>query len=433
MSVILAEKEVSATGVSECNNLCSPVLLGDGSRLAAEAPARDPAPAAAKHEQDDLPCSSKEADSFPEAASKTKNAVESEEEAAPKALGVDEKVPATTMEEAAKKKEDEEPDEEKTSATTAEEEILDMDERFEDELFAAGFAIELLLESEACEEGLFANGREGVLSSEVRGRAIEFMCILLQRLALQSTKLFEAAVVFDAYHAQTSTTCMDLLPATCVAIVHVVAKMDNARLVLPEEPALWTALCAALVAVLQRDGIADVKAPSVDDVRSQEFALLFKLQGQLRLPYVQWWISLYAGRFNIFTHHRFRTNLGWACSQASLYAQTLMRVAPTASAPPRRLASGLLALNLVRATLVSHHDMRPSTVSPSKWEDLLVSSSLTPEIPTCALGPAESACIRDRVAAAVNVSSTALKENCELVLRTLQSLCGDAAKAAQKS
>eukprot|EP00419_Tripos_fusus_P067621 CAMPEP_0172932492 /NCGR_PEP_ID=MMETSP1075-20121228/220026_1 /TAXON_ID=2916 /ORGANISM="Ceratium fusus, Strain PA161109" /LENGTH=405 /DNA_ID=CAMNT_0013793819 /DNA_START=44 /DNA_END=1261 /DNA_ORIENTATION=+ len=214
-----------------------------------------------------------------------------------------------------------------------------------------------------------ANG--SALPPHVRDMALRFIAGFTNLLGLPFEALFQSTALLDMYcqrNARPDMMCR--LPATCVALVKMLKKFDNAGMSM--KGSNLSVHAGLLSEALRREGI-HTDFTTEEMLNEEETSLLLNLDWKLAASTIESWLSAYCARFSIFTKRLMEPSLHWVCKRTKICARLLITHSPASAAlPPRRQANGLLGLSFVSARLLPLDAIRPEKLCPTIWEQLFL-------------------------------------------------------------
>eukprot|EP00419_Tripos_fusus_P000293 CAMPEP_0172692826 /NCGR_PEP_ID=MMETSP1074-20121228/25537_1 /TAXON_ID=2916 /ORGANISM="Ceratium fusus, Strain PA161109" /LENGTH=361 /DNA_ID=CAMNT_0013513093 /DNA_START=47 /DNA_END=1132 /DNA_ORIENTATION=- len=181
----------------------------------------------------------------------------------------------------------------------------------------------------------------------LRNMALEFLATLARETRLPQSTWFQMVAILDVYcrrhkHADT----VSRLPATCIALVRMLRKVDKARLI-------------------------ERVLPRGDILNQEEASLLESLDWTIAFPSIESWLSTYCTRFNVLTQGRLVASIAWVWGKTIFNAEVLIRHSPSSTKlPPRKQATGLLGLGVVSAGLLPLDAIAAKTICPVYWQQL---------------------------------------------------------------
>mmetsp|Transcript_90108 Transcript_90108/g.227274 ORF Transcript_90108/g.227274 Transcript_90108/m.227274 type:complete len:329 (-) Transcript_90108:265-1251(-) len=301
----------------------------------------------------------------------------------------------------------------------------------EEDLDAMGCATELLVLHASTESDRLAQTSDGgqLLSLWAWRLAVSGVDTVVRRLGLSDSALFRGVALLDAWLAVRASGMPDSsfirdLPAACTAAVHVLCKFGA----LEEKNAgelMWRDATAAIGEELPRlcDDWFDVQP---HDVQTQEFGLLHSLRWQINVPTVESWLSMIEARFGVVTVGFFSKPMVLAGQELRQLALTLLQWRPADKRhPPRRLASGLFGVGLLRAKLLPAEALRPQHVCQDEWEELFLQSQMVDEVPACTLSPTYFQWVLESLAIATHTPLEEVRQDCEITMGCLRGARGD--------
>jgi len=252
------------------------------------------------------------------------------------------------------------------------------------------------------------------VAANIREAALRFMSHLTQLMNLPPNTWFQTVTLFDIYClSMPEGPLIEQLPATCIALVKLLQKMDCAA-ASPTQADLsplgdymgeWLETLGHLVQPTTNRTIANV-----------ELSLLQVLNWQLDMPTVESWMSMFCARINILTQSAFIASFNWIWEQSICYARMiLIKQALSPTHPPIQMATGLIALGCVSARLIPVATIRPLKVCARTWDQSFAESQPGGTIPECVLTEAQS----QQVLQLLHVSTRANLEEIQDACRVL--------------
>lgn len=217
------------------------------------------------------------------------------------------------------------------------------------------------------------------LPASVREVALHFLADLM---GLQQSGVLDAARLLDLY-CFLKDASIEMLPATCVAVVTLLIKSSNSQCqVFPSELAknsLW------FVQWLNSAGYTSCAEVSSSKIIKQEEAVLRVLGWHINAPSVNKWMMVLCDRFDIISRHKYTSSLEWVFQRGVTAAGVLVTQVTASSIPAQTLANGLFSLYLITGRMLSLDALRPPKVSASTWEELYIEGQCQGTLPSCAL------------------------------------------------
>jgi hypothetical protein len=180
---------------------------------------------------------------------------------------------------------------------------------------------------------------------------------------LPSNYWFDAAVLFDVYCERKAAHSRRMnfanLPATCLALVRLLSKNDNATVLMCDDT--YIEYTNQLLLWLQKRGYVD-GGPDVteDDADMMELELLKALKWQLNVSTPESWVAKWCARVNVYTRNRHRASLAWIREYNVDVARiVVLRKAQSSQLPPRLIACGLFSLGFVMAGIIPARLLQP--------------------------------------------------------------------------
>lgn len=297
----------------------------------------------------------------------------------------------------------------------------------QDELDRKGVPNELLVDMAASERSSFqaaTNSKGQALPPQVRSLALRFMEHLACKQGLPQTSWLTAALLLDLYCLRVpGGICIETLPATCVAVVHVMKKNDT---VFAGHVSQWCQLATRQFAqVVGVWGFAVVEAQDGTMVAKQERSLLQALGWQINVPSLDAWMSTFTGRFNVLTGGMFAVSMTLVYQTGiALGGRVVARLPTSPQLPPRTLAIAATGLGCVYAHLLPHETLQAAGHPPPEgWEHIFDAVANQSALPVCALNPAYS----QRVLELLQVSMACRVAELQEAVRIVALALGDAA------
>lgn len=300
-----------------------------------------------------------------------------------------------------------------------------------------GVSNELMADWAAKEEALLsgclsvdAGSTDGALPPDARDLALRYMQHLAQLMQLPETSLFDAAGLLDMYYLRAEgTVLVDTLPATCVATMKLLKKVDSALISM--KGCNLAAHGAQLSQMLCACGY-EVAEPGEHQVAAQELAILEALGWRVIVPTVKSWTSMFCSRFNVLTHGFFLPSLQpiWQSSIAFGTALVMWRAA-SPSLPPRRMAAGIIGLSFVVARLLPVEALKPAQFSDESWQQCFASVSPEGVIPSCVLEPVHAHCVWETLQQSTGLTAAQLQGAAAHAVAVLAELVADTRNAPQ--
>jgi hypothetical protein len=220
-------------------------------------------------------------------------------------------------------------------------------------------------------QGPLMAGNGQALPPQARDMALRFNAWFVNLLNMPFETWFQSAALLDVYcRRYTGPDLMDRLPATCVALVKMLKKVDNAGVSM--KGSNLSVHAGHLGEALRREGIrTDITTEEM--LNEQEMSLLMTVDWKMAIPSIESWLSTYCTRFNVLTKRLLVPSLLWVWERTVFCARILMMHNPaTVALPPRRQANGLLGLGFVSARLLPLDAIRPEKQCPTVWEQLFL-------------------------------------------------------------
>jgi len=268
-----------------------------------------------------------------------------------------------------------------------------------------------------------------------RDLALRFMQHFVQLMSLPSKSWFEAQVLLDAYIAKApSSFGVHDLPATCVVLVRMLKKVDNATVCM--KGARFSANAQSLAQILRARGF-NVPDPTEEQLHYQELAIIQAMDWQIYLPTVESWMCAFCSRFNVITQGLFMASLVWIWEQSQFFRMTVvMREVSEASSsalPPRKVAAGLLGLRFLSARLLPIEALQPEEVSYATWQQLVATTHREDGgVPSCVLTPEIAQRVLELLQVATGLTLEELREATEHVALVLRDAFEDFHSAQQQ-
>jgi len=259
-----------------------------------------------------------------------------------------------------------------------------------------------------------SNRTVATVAAHIREAVLHFMSHLMQLMNMPPCTWFQLVTLFDIYCLSMPTgPSVGQLPATCIALVKLLTKMD------------CTAACTSLADLSPLgldmrkwlEGLGHtVPFVTQHSITKVEWSLLQVLNWQLDVPTVESWMSMFCARFNVLTQSAFIDSLNWIWDQSICYARAiLLQQASNPAHPPFQMAIGLLALGCVSARLLPVASIRSLEVSAQTWDQSFAEIQPHGTIPECLLSPAQS----EQVLQLLQVSTGAGLEEIQEACRAL--------------
>mmetsp|Transcript_84468 Transcript_84468/g.219842 ORF Transcript_84468/g.219842 Transcript_84468/m.219842 type:complete len:463 (+) Transcript_84468:28-1416(+) len=226
----------------------------------------------------------------------------------------------------------------------------------------------------SCQDAALKHPPQPRVPPMARDLALRFMQYLVQLVNLPSKSWFEAQVLLDVYMARAPPSFgVHALPATCVVVVKLVKKMENA-VVTKECARVWAANAKSAASTFRKSGF-DVPDPTEQQLLHQELAVLQAVGWQIYFPTVESWMLAFCTRFNVITQGIFAASLAWIWKQSQFFRMTVVtREASCSALPPRKVAAGLLGLRFFSARLLPIRSLQPEELSDATWQRLVATA-----------------------------------------------------------
>jgi len=266
------------------------------------------------------------------------------------------------------------------------------------------------------------------LPAHVRDIALRFMVPCVQLMSLPPTSWFHAAVLLDSFCARAPRgVSVELLPATCLALVKMLKKVDQASLCM--RGSNLSSCAVHFVHWLRASGYPGTADPTEEQLAEAERAVLEVLNWEIDVPSLESWTSLFCTRFNVLTRGHWLPSLQWVWQQSSCHQRlVVLQQAAGAELRPKCLAAGLLGLAFVSARLLTLDELRPPKASAEDWEQLFLQGQLQSSAPSCILAAEHAQRVLQLLQAATGLPLAELREACAAAAGLLR----DALQAARR-
>lgn len=216
-----------------------------------------------------------------------------------------------------------------------------------------------------------------------RSAALRCMSRLLHMAIQCQNGWCKTALLLDRYCVEADIS-LELLPATCVAIVRIVSKMEHRAY--PGIPEIcWKVHADELCTWLTSAGY---NAPEVTEsiLLEQEQEMMRVLQWRVTEPCAQQWSLAFFTRFALLAGQGFHRNLQQMEKKLLALAKAVIMCREASSSLTHGMLScGLLCLCIVEAGLVPLMDLQPEDLSAQDWIDLYLQSQPNGVQPICNL------------------------------------------------
>jgi len=278
-------------------------------------------------------------------------------------------------------------------------------------------------------------GNEPALPPHTRDMALRFIAWFANLLNLSSEAWFHSAALLDVYcRRYTGPDLMSRLPATCVALVKMLKKVNNAGVSM--KGSNLSVHAGHLGEALRREGIR-TDFTNEEMLNEEEISLLVTMDWKIiSIPSMESWLSTYCTRFNVLTKRLLVPSLLWVWERTVFCARILIMHSPASAAlPPRKQANGLLGLAFVSARLLPLDAIRPEKQCPTIFEQLFLqiqeqlflqiqgTTAQQVGVPTCVLRENHARRILEllRVTLGTSTDLQDLQQDCEDVALQLHS------------
>lgn len=270
-------------------------------------------------------------------------------------------------------------------------------------------------------------GKDSLLPAQVRDAALRLMTYIAQLLGMSQKSWFSVVTAFDAYCLKfgSADNIFVTLPATCVALVKLLKKMDCATDSMMGSN--FSIFATELVKWLQQMGhpVEDLEVTE-EAINSQELKVLKVLNWQLNLPTIESWTSRFCSRFNVLTRNMFMTSLNWAFGLCMAYARMIaLRQATTREYSPRRISIGLLCISFVHARLLPVGQLCPEKVGHNDWEFLFAESQPQVQVAESLVPKTHHQSLLDLLEVTTGCRLQVLKEDCHLAATLIRDTNAD--------
>lgn len=299
-----------------------------------------------------------------------------------------------------------------------------LSEELLDELDKAAVPAELVDHWLKLEEEAFASSKskEG-LPPRVREASLRFLDMFLRSVGLPQESWHDAALLLDLCSLSSAGDIdLELLPATCAAIVLILRKnagsmigsgvswsssssdcrrtsLHAAEAVPMARPDELSSFASQLLKWLVKEGIvsASIGPVTVKQVLQQELSVLRLLHWRVQQPSVHAWTRLFCKRLDVLTGRIHRQSLEWIERVSMTISQELILHTPpsTVGLFPYDVAVGVFGHLLIMAQLLPLGLLRPQELSSAQWELLFAETQSQGPLPSCPLSDFDIALVKN--------------------------------------
>eukprot|EP00927_Polykrikos_kofoidii_P078641 TRINITY_DN75447_c0_g1_i1.p1 TRINITY_DN75447_c0_g1~~TRINITY_DN75447_c0_g1_i1.p1 ORF type:complete len:414 (-),score=46.82 TRINITY_DN75447_c0_g1_i1:86-1228(-) len=251
------------------------------------------------------------------------------------------------------------------------------------------------------------------LPPQARSVAVLMMLRMQQASCMSQTSWFDSVTTFDAYCAcKPEGVAVDHLPWLCVALTRLKAKADGVRFAGIQANSFFA---SKLASSLQRLGFGVRWERPADfgvNILRHELDVMRVLDWRIQLPSVKSWLSWFIVRFNTLSRGFFVDSLTWVWHHGVQQLKRQVRTRPSSGdCPNRHRAHGLLALMLIRASLLPLEVLRSSAVDAVALHQLYMRAFQLKESPLCCLHPTHVKSILDMLSMSSGLTTAVLRRD----------------------
>lgn len=257
------------------------------------------------------------------------------------------------------------------------------------------------------------------MPENLRAASVHLLCRINSSDPRFSADWFQQALMFD-YVQLAEGYSAERLTERILAIAHFTMKANSeyCRTMQEEVAARSFVVQNALAEVGLQMSMVNIEA-----VNAEERRLIQRLIRLSLMPSAFSWMSSLLRRLSVFTNCRYDTSLGHIWNHSMSLAQMLaMRRSATHNPRPRLLATGLLGLSLVSATLLPWEALRPCDMCPEAWDLLYRQAQASGRVPSPALGPDAIEEVLRNLIDATDMAMDEIRKSCLLVAEALRDM-----------
>mmetsp|Transcript_81567 Transcript_81567/g.205239 ORF Transcript_81567/g.205239 Transcript_81567/m.205239 type:complete len:331 (-) Transcript_81567:186-1178(-) len=206
------------------------------------------------------------------------------------------------------------------------------------------------------------------LPVDVRRTALHLLSSLVSTVGLPRDSWFAAAQMMDASDVALAGSKEDpkhTIPATCLAIVLLLRKMDAA--VCSMNQADFSRLAATVSQQWQASGFDRPHGMTFEDVLVQQQRLLCDAKLRVLAPSLGSWLHILATRFKVLVHEGAMVDLAYDWSLQAAHFLVMLRPGVEGGSL-KAVSIGLFGLGLAAVGLMPLAAIRPWHIQPEDWE-----------------------------------------------------------------